>query len=161
MLQDLFRKVDTDSSGQVGFQEFEECMRNPAIFEIMNRRFGMQRHEVQRIFRALDVDSSGEVSVQEWMETLQTLMKTINEGERVTYWELRALKQQLRTQSQKIRTEETLPRCPQVPLLPCTRWPFSDRMPQGAAVSSAVASSSASRGVPPHRAIVRPRQLAS
>lgn len=96
-LEETFRALDSDGSGQVSYAEFVTCINDPATFAILNRRFGVQRHETPRIFRALDIDGSGEVSLNEWMETCKVLMSFVQEGDHITDWRLHEIRKRLRS----------------------------------------------------------------
>eukprot|EP00927_Polykrikos_kofoidii_P067585 TRINITY_DN63031_c0_g1_i1.p1 TRINITY_DN63031_c0_g1~~TRINITY_DN63031_c0_g1_i1.p1 ORF type:complete len:269 (-),score=37.15 TRINITY_DN63031_c0_g1_i1:258-1013(-) len=94
-LEDCFRRVDVDGSGEVTCDEFSACMSNPETFRIFNRRFGLQKHETPRVFRALDADGSGAVSIGEWLTTCRLLMNIVSEGDVITSWKVRDIKEKL------------------------------------------------------------------
>jgi len=99
-MEAMFKSADGDGSGEINFQEFEACLAQPETFRILNRRFGLQRHEAPRIFRALDGDGSGQISIEEWVDTCRILMSIVKEGDVITNWRLHSLKERLREQEQ-------------------------------------------------------------
>jgi len=101
-LEDTFLALDADGSGQVSYAEFLTCLNDPTTFSIMNRRFGVQRHETPRIFRALDADGSGEVSLQEWIETCKVLMMVAQEGDHIIDWRLHEIRKRMRIFTDKV-----------------------------------------------------------
>mmetsp|Transcript_90756 Transcript_90756/g.245127 ORF Transcript_90756/g.245127 Transcript_90756/m.245127 type:complete len:231 (+) Transcript_90756:69-761(+) len=92
-LEDIFRAADSDNSGQVNFKEFLSCFADPKIFKMLNRRFGLQQHQIPTIFRALDVDGSGDVSLDEWLETCKALMNAVQDGVHLDIWKVHDLRQ--------------------------------------------------------------------
>mmetsp|Transcript_50474 Transcript_50474/g.141272 ORF Transcript_50474/g.141272 Transcript_50474/m.141272 type:complete len:176 (-) Transcript_50474:27-554(-) len=95
ILEETFKSVDLDGSGQVTLQEFQACMQDPVTFCVFNKRFGLQLHETPRVFRALDRDGSGAISISEFVETCRHFMDVVQEGDVITNWRVRAVKEKL------------------------------------------------------------------
>jgi len=100
----MFRAVDSDGSGEVNYTEFQTCMQDPAMYKILHRRFGFQRHETPRIFRALDADGSGTVSVEEWLSTCKLLMDVVKEGQVIENWRVNEVRKMLKSCSSQDRS---------------------------------------------------------
>lgn len=92
----FFGAADVDDSGTLTYDEFLNLLRNNQLYEIMNKRFGFQRHQAKQIFRALDGDGNGTIDLNEWFSTCRCLMKVVQDGEVVTNWRVHSLHEKLR-----------------------------------------------------------------
>lgn len=93
LLQQMFHKADRHHDGEITLAEFTRSLQDPAIWDIFSQRFGLQRHEITRLFRAFDRDCSGTIDFQEWLFTCQWLMEVVKNGDAITNWRVRELKE--------------------------------------------------------------------
>jgi len=71
-IMELFKEIDTDGSGILALEEFEEVIHDPravAFFDALELDF----HEATLLFRLLDEDRSGQVSTDEFLSGCEQL----------------------------------------------------------------------------------------
>merc|ERR1719331_2974576 len=66
-LHDLFKAADTDESGSLTIDEFNQAIDNGNAMETM-KALDVKRNQIDWLFEVLDVDGDHELSVDEFME---------------------------------------------------------------------------------------------
>merc|ERR1711975_183136 len=67
-LGDLFRKSDTDNSGQISRDEFDVMLRSHELVKKLTKYSKMQPKDLEELFEWIDHDGSGTINLQEFME---------------------------------------------------------------------------------------------
>jgi len=71
-LEDTFKKLDEDQSGQVSLEEFMQAFKIKEIRTKMTL-LGLKEKEMVDLFRLLDTDGEGELSLEEFMQGMSQL----------------------------------------------------------------------------------------
>lgn len=66
-LQNIFRAVDSDGSGTITWEEFEEHVQNEKVRAYF-RKLGLELHDPHQLFTLLDFDGDGEMCCEEFVE---------------------------------------------------------------------------------------------
>merc|ERR1719336_2895674 len=66
MIRGIFEDSDTDGSGQVTFEEFEQLLANQEMVAYL-QAMGIDSSEARGLFKLLDDDGSGVVSIEEFI----------------------------------------------------------------------------------------------
>jgi len=67
-LGDLFRKADSDDSGQISRDEFDMMLRSPELVKKLMKYSKMEPKDLEELFEWIDHDGSGTINLTEFMD---------------------------------------------------------------------------------------------
>merc|ERR1712232_641822 len=67
-LGDLFRRADSDNSGQISRDEFDMMLRSPELVKKLMKYSKMEPKDLEELFEWIDHDGSGTINLTEFMD---------------------------------------------------------------------------------------------
>lgn len=72
VLYHIFLQADKDNSGELDLEEFETCLKNPAVVDFL-RKLELPTNDAKVVFELFDDDESGKLTIDEFLQGVMKL----------------------------------------------------------------------------------------